>query len=484
MNVIFLYTAHAPYLRRAGRLPTGEDELHELIAFSLLPFVSLLGDLRDLRLPVRMALACSPLLLEQLGDPIVQKHFVLWMEGWVARRRELLSHCERSGDEHGAYLARFDLEWAEGILHRFEVRFGRDLLAALRELCADGMLEPLACTASNAYLPLLQRSESVAAQIEHGVLYTTRTLGRPQGLWLPGCGWRSGLEPAIEEIGLRYVVLSHPGSAGAGFACRARLGSGRLHGLFCDDELAAYVWSAQLGYCGDPVYRTTDTGSDELPYDPYHAFRRAQEHANHFVTTLVARAAALPRREFVLLPLDAALLGRHWFEGPNWLQAVLTRIATLPSPGLQVPAEVLPRRPASGPLQPPANSWAVDGSHAAWQGPAARPYWEALHQAEERLVRLARRDLAVRGDHERLLNQAARELLLAQDSEWPLRLTAGTAPRQVTRWRAHIQRCHQLCALAERVRIDADALVLLERLEDFDGPFANLNYRVFASTYG
>jgi 1,4-alpha-glucan branching enzyme len=479
MNVAFLYIAHAPYLRRAGRLPTGEDELHELIAFSLLPFVSLLEELRDLRLPVRMALACSPLLLEQLGDPIVQKHFMLWMEAWVIRRRDLLARCERSGDEHGAYLARFDLEWAEGVLYRFEERFGRDLLAVLRELCADGILEPLACTASNAYLPLLQRPESVAAQIEHGALYITRTLGRPQGLWLPGCGWRPGLESSIEEIGLRYVVLSHPGAADADFVCRARLGSGRLNGLFCDDELAAYVWSAQLGYRGDPIYRRM--GSPDGPYDPYHAFRRAQEHANHFVTTLVARAAALPRREFVLLPLDAALLGRYWFEGPNWLQAVLTRIATLPGPGLQVPAELLRRRRASGPLQPPADSWAVDGTHAAWQGPAARPYWEALHQAEERLVRLARRDQAVRGDRERLLNQAARELLLAQDSEWSLRLTTGAAPRQVTRWRAHIQRCHQLCALAERSHIDADALVLLERLEEFDGPFANLNYRVFAA---
>jgi 1,4-alpha-glucan branching enzyme len=61
-----ILTGHVPYLRTAGREPEGEDLLHTTIADALVPTLNALFDLRELGLRPVVALAYSPVLLEQL----------------------------------------------------------------------------------------------------------------------------------------------------------------------------------------------------------------------------------------------------------------------------------------------------------------------------------------------------------------------------------------------------------------------------------
>jgi len=487
MQVALLIVAHAPYLRRAGRRPTGEERLHELIAHSLLPLVNLLGDLQATGLGPRVALACSPLLLEQLADPVVQKHFVLWMDEVLARRAEELRRFEAAGDHHSAYLARFYLEWSRQALRSFEERHERNLARRLRELVAARVVEPLAGAASHAYLPLLGREESVRAQIEHGLLHTVRLLGRAEGLWLPGCGWRPGLETAAADVAARYVVAD-PSSLPAGAPARpAWVLARRLAAVFGDEAVARHVWSPDQGYVGDPLYRdprdaggyTAIGAGGHQAYDPYHALRRAQEHAAHFVSLLVAESARRAADELLLVLLDAELLGSLWFEGPTWLQAVLTLCATHGALTLTTPGEHLRAHRPAGKVDLGPGSWA-EGGDAPWAGPAAAEYWRALHVAEERMVALAADHPSAEADQERVLNQAARELLLAQASDWPALLTAGEPEERAGRWRSYLSRFAQLAELAGRERLSAGERFMLEQLEETDGLFPNLNYRIFA----
>src|SRR5437868_538068 len=108
-----ILTGHVPYLRSAGRHPEGEDALHETIAYAIVPTLNVLFDLRELGLRPAVALAYSPLLLEQLGDMVVQKHFVFWMEEWLARRKSDWERWQQQNEAHRAYLARFYLDWGE-----------------------------------------------------------------------------------------------------------------------------------------------------------------------------------------------------------------------------------------------------------------------------------------------------------------------------------------------------------------------------------
>ena len=56
-----------------------------------------------------------------------------------------------------------------------------------------------------------------------------------------------------------------------------------------------------------------------------------EEHAEHFVSRLAQRLGAAEdfgRRPICVSPYDAELFGHWWFEGPEWLDRVLRRLAT------------------------------------------------------------------------------------------------------------------------------------------------------------
>src|SRR5262245_13642822 len=406
-----ILTSHVPYLRAAGRDPDGEDALHETIAQSIVPTLNILFDLHEQGLRPSLALAYSPVLLEQLSDNVVQKHFVVWMEQWLARVEKSLARWESSGQAHHAYLARFYLDWGRGVLRSFIERFGRNLVGVLRELCEGGILEPLAEPATHAYLPLLGRSESILAQINIGLFSCTRHLGlRPRGVWLPECGYGPSIEAYLAASNARYVVVDPSSLPSAEIThLRPRWVRPRRLALFTRDEGAAeQIWSPELGYLGDPLYRAPRrdarsglplwrAGDDagEALYDPYDAFQRAHDHAAHFNAYIAAELEEFRLRHdrpgIAIVPLDAELIGRRWFEGPAWLRALLEEFAGHPTVALTGPAAYLRAyRPRQG-VTPRQGSWGLGGDHSAWDGRAAQPLWQALGESEERWAQLIQR---------------------------------------------------------------------------------------------
>lgn len=498
-----ILTGHVPYLRAAGRRPIGEEALHETIAQAIVPTLNLLFDLHELGMRPAVALAYSPILLEQLADIVVQKHFVVWMEQWLERTAQQQERWRVQHEEHRAYLASFYLDWGQGILRSFEGRYNRNLTAALRELCAEGSAEPLAGAATHAYLPLLRRAESLRAQLDVGTLNVMRQLGRwPRGLWLPECGYRPELEPQLLSTGARYFVVDSSSLADGPAASHLRprwLASSRLAIFERDGGAAEHIWSPDLGYPGDPLYRALRhdeesglalwrngmDGAAAPLYDPYDAFKRAQEHAAHYSAYITAEIEEFHARNdhpgMAIIPLDAELLGRRWFEGPTWLRALLEEFIGHPTLALTTPSIYLrahrPRQAAT--LR--EGSWGRGGDHQAWSGRAAIPLMQIIQQAEDRLARLVQRFPNAQGHRERVLAQALRELLLAQSSDWSLLLSQGSDDPALQRPLQHLERCDRLCALAEAEQLADEDLSFLEQVEELDNPFPDLNYRVFAA---
>ena len=94
------------------------------------------------------------------------------------------------------------------------------------------------------------------------------------------------------------------------------------------------------------------------------------------------------------------------------------------------------------------------------------------------MVELARRRPDASGLERRALNQAARELLLAQSSDWAFLITVGTAaPYGHRRFREHITRFTRLADEIERGAIDEAAL---REVEGRDNLFAEIDSRVYA----
>jgi 1,4-alpha-glucan branching enzyme len=82
-------------------------------------------------------------------------------------------------------------------------------------------------------------------------------------------------------------------------------------------------------------------------------------------------------------------------------------------------------------------SWGAHGDHSMWLNPGTRWTWERLWPLEERFWDVAPAALAS-DDTRSILAQAARELLLAQSSDWQFIISTGAAADYgERRFRAH-----------------------------------------------
>src|SRR4029077_4206123 len=117
---------------------------------------------------------------------------------------------------------------------------------------------------------------------------------------------------------------------------------------------------------------------------------------------------------------DAELFGHWWFEGPDWINFLLRKMhydqQTIKT--ITVP-EYLDRHTKIQVSKPSFSSWGYKGYCEVWLEGSNDWLYRHLHEDAERMVGLARQykdsDGALR---RRALNQAARELLLAQSSDW------------------------------------------------------------------
>src|SRR5947208_11041620 len=75
----FVLHSHLPYVRQAGRWPHGEEWIHEAAAETYVPLLSTLSDLAEHEVPARVTLGITPVLAEQLSDPLVIQHFEAYL---------------------------------------------------------------------------------------------------------------------------------------------------------------------------------------------------------------------------------------------------------------------------------------------------------------------------------------------------------------------------------------------------------------------
>ena len=80
----------------------------------------------------------------------------------------------------------------------------------------------------------------------------------------------------------------------------------------------------------------------------------------------------------------------------------------------------------------------------------------------------------------RILDQMARELLLAESSDWAFQIYQGTTVEYSSRrFRSHIHRFSLLAQMIDKAEID---LELLAGIESRDNIFSELDYRTYRSS--
>ena len=285
-----------------------------------------------------------------------------------------------------------------------------------------------------------------------------------------------------------------------------------------DTESSKQVWSAIEGYPGDYQYRDfyRDVGFDldmdylrphlhsmgirhhtgikyykitgrtdhKQPYDPDVANRRADEHAANFLFNREKQAEWLSgamngRPALIVAPYDAELFGHWWFEGPEWLNYLLRKMCydQQSIKPITIP-EYLDRHQAIQPAQPAGSSWGYKGYAEVWLNGSNDWVYRHLHEAADRMVELARANPEPDALRRRALNQASRELLLAQSSDWAFIMKTGTMVEYaVNRTQVHVLNFHHLYDDIKGNSIDENWLSELERRHNL---FPALDYRIYA----
>lgn len=516
--------AHLPYVRHPERQQALEERwLFEAITECYLPLVDLLLRLFEEGVPCRLAVSVSPTLAAMLRDPLLGERYRCHLD---ELGRLLDAEAERDArDPWIAPLLGFYRDRIARACQLWEAVEG-DLVAALAALEDTGLVELLTTAATHAYLPLIRPRALAAAQVAVGLEHHERLFGRrPKGFWLPECGYEPGLEDVVGALGPRYVVVDAHGLLNGDPAPRfgvhapALCPGGAVACFARDPECSKQVWSATEGYPADPVYReffrdlATQRTAEELGeyfapfapfaqrgdrgwpptgiklhritgptedkelYDPAAAAARALEHGRDFLRRRREQAErvrgggggpAMDRPPLVVAPFDAELFGHWWFEGPAFLEAVI-RGAAAGREGIELvtPSEVLERWPRAQVVRPSASSWGDGGYSGVWlseDNAWVHRYLAAVgRRAVDAVARLGAPSCPRGGLARRALEQALRELLLAQASDWPFLIRAGTARDYAERrLREHCRRAWDLLEALEADRVDEGALALAE----------------------
>src|SRR5262245_16793471 len=354
--------AHLPFVRHPEHEHFLEEEwLFEAITETYIPLLQMMQRLTHDGVLFKITMSITPTLCAMLQDELLceryRRHLELLID-LAARERKRNRKQPQLGE-----LAEFYLRLFSETRRLFVDEWKCDLLSVFRELRQTGMLEIIASAATHGLLPILQQQSPHAARAQVLIgrdVYVELFGEKPNGFWLPECGYAPKLQWILQEANLRWFVLDGHGLlfgtprpyrsiyapcyTPAGPSAFAR-----------DPDASRRVWSAEEGYPGHPAYREfyRDIGFD-LPmehlgsiargtrkfsgikyhritgrsdekqlYDRPAAENAAAQHATHFLEHCREQIREIGEAGFdpvVVAPFDAELFGHWWFEGPIFLE--------------------------------------------------------------------------------------------------------------------------------------------------------------------
>jgi 1,4-alpha-glucan branching enzyme len=527
--------AHLPFVRHPEHEEfLEEDWFFEAITESYIPLLAMMERLVRDEVPFKLTMTVTPTLCAMLQDELLRERYVRYLDrSLTLAEREIARNRD---DDALRSLSEFYHQHFRQSRERF-FHWNGDLLSVFRALRDEGSLEIIASAATHGLLPLLQQSpEAVRAQIFAGCDSYRATLhADPAGFWLPECAYHPRVENVLREVDVRWFVvdahglmLADPRPRRAIYApCFTPAGPAAFAR---DRDSSRQVWSAAEGYPGDPAYREfyRDIGF-ELPlehlwpgsnsalrkftgikyhritgrhvekelYDPANAAQVAHQHAAHFLSARRQQLDELRPLDFdpiVVAPFDAELFGHWWFEGPQFLESLLRqaahshqdlRLTSKEHYGqadfqLTTPTEFLAQHPTQQTVSPAASSWGENGHLGVWLDKSNSWIYPHLYSAAERMTTVARAHRDATGElAERVLKQLARELLLAQASDWPFLIRTGTAKHYATkRVTDHLLRFNRLHDEFATGQVDEG---FLANCEWRDNIFPDIDWRPYCS---
>jgi 1,4-alpha-glucan branching enzyme len=521
-HLALILHAHLPFVRHPEHEHfLEEDWLFEAITETYIPLLQMMQRLVKDNVPFKLTMSLTPTLCAMLQDELLGERYVRHLDLLIdlaARERK-----RNQNEPKLAELSQFYFKLFTTSRRFFVDEWNGDLLAAFKQLREIGALEIIASAATHGILPLIQQQskEAARAQVLIGRDEYADVFGaEPVGFWLPECAYMPGIDQILQEANIRWFVLDahgllfgNPQPQRAIYApCYTPAGPAAFAR---DRDSSRQVWSAEEGYPGDPVYREfyRDVGFD-LPlehlgpvargvrkfsgvkyhritgskkekelYDHVAAEKAADADASHFLEQRRAQFRQLESDDvdpIVVVPFDAELFGHWWFEGPRFLELFIRKAASGQDFRLASPSDYLATHSTQQTIEPAASTWGEKGQLEMWINENSSWIYPHLHGCAQRMHKLAdahKNDSNEQTD--RVLEQLARELLLAQSSDWAFLMRTGTAREYASK--RTLDQLGRFNQLHDQFVADAVDEKFLADCEWRDNLFPKVNWRYYGS---
>ncbi|MBF0474247.1 MAG: DUF1957 domain-containing protein [Deltaproteobacteria bacterium] len=477
---------HIPWVLNKNEME--EEWLFEATAETYIPILNVFNRLANEGVSPQVTVDISPVLCEQLAHPDFKRKFEEYCWNKITEAQKDQAEFQHK-DGHLNYLASQWEKFYQETLDHFTKRYGYDLLQGFKTLQDDGHIEIMTCGATHGYFPAMAEDTSIQAQTALARANYRKYFGRdPRGMWLPECGYRpsywwrpptpsrsgewpyrrKGVEEFLSESGIRYFMVDDHQLRNAypydldknplyGYiAGGAQAPGGDVSVLARDIGLSLQVWRAEVGYPGDGAYlefhkkhslgkhrywKVTDKKADlgwKQRYYPDDAMlgphAKVKEHAGHYkyliATSLKNHFEVSGHQAMVMTTFDAELYGHWWFEGPMFIYYVLRWISQDPNIKPETVSSFLDRMPPVNRVYLPESSWGNNFDNSTWINPEVHWVLDREYAAEREMQYLVKEIgglASVNQEVDRVLKQAARELLLLQASDWKFMITNWSA---------------------------------------------------------
>ncbi len=516
----FVLHSHLPYVRHPEHDDfMEEDWFYEAITETYIPLIQVYDGLLKDSVDFKITMSLSPTLLSMFQDELLQSRYIHHIEKLIELAEKEI-HRTKDNPQFNDLAIMYHKRFTEA-RRLFVDDCQRDLTNAFKRLQDTGKLEIITCCATHGYLPLMEISKaSKRAQIKVAVEHYKKIFKRaPQGIWLPECGYNPEDEEILQDAGIKYFFTDTHGVLHG----NPRPKYGVYAPVYCKNGVAAFgrdiesskqVWSANEGYPGDydylefyrdigfeldydyikpyihkdgirvntgmKYYKITGETDHKEPYIFKSAMDKAAQHAANFMFNRekqIEHLFGLMQKEpIIVAPYDTELFGHWWNEGPQWLNFLIRKIYYDQNTVELISAsEYLRKHPKNQVVAPSMSSWGWNGYSEVWLEGSNDWIYRHLHKASERMSELVGLYPDTNGLFKRALNQALRELLLAQSSDWAFIMKTGTVVNYANeRTKTHILR---FTKLYEQLRSNSVDESFLGDIEYKDNIFPDLDYR-------
>ncbi len=516
--------AHLPFVRHPeyDRF-LEEDWLYEAITETYIPLIEVFEELSDEGTNFKLTMSCTPPLMEMLTDELLQNRYLRHLDMLIELSEKEVVRTQLQPEYNTTakmYLKKFNKA------REIFLRYNKNLVSAFARFHIAGNLELITCSATHGFFPLMINNEAKNAQLRQAVRCYRKHVGmNPSGIWNAECGYYPGDDNLLAKNGIRFFFTDAHGILYG----NPRPKYGVFAPVYCESKVAAFgrdiessksVWSSEEGYPGDfnyrefyrdigfdldfdylqpylhggglrtnlgiKYYKITGKTKNKQPYSEEDAVRKAEEHAGNFMFNREKQIEHLSnymgeRKPIIVSPYDAELYGHWWYEGPVFLKHVLRKVARESNIlELTTPKEYLEKNSVNQVVSPSMSTWGDKGYSEVWLNGTNDWKYRHLHKAQERMIEMANRYENAEGLVERALNQMARELYLAQSSDWAFIMTTDTmVPYAIKRTKDHVNRFNEIYSMVNSGNINSSVLYDYETKDNIFRDTAD--YRDFQS---